>query len=227
VLSNRWPRIPSCGNGSWTCGASHDQVIDDVSLDTLLHAHGVIDEGRARSVVESWAQYLLDHRDEIAALQVLYHGPKGRRPTFAELRELADRIKRPPYNWTPDVIWHAYERVEAGRVRHADRTQVTDLVSLVRFAVGADAELVPYADRVRQRYDAWLLQQTQAGAVFSERQRWWLDRIADVVAASAGIAPADLDDAPFAERGGVDGALADLGDAAARYVDALNTELTA
>lgn len=207
--------------------ASHDQVIDDVTIDVLLDAHGVVDPNAAKSVVESWSQYLLEHRDEIAALQVLYAGPKGRRPTFAELRELADRIKRPPYNWTPDVIWQAYEKVEAGKVKHADRTQVTDLVSLVRFAVGADDELVPYADKVRGRYQAWLHQQEQAGAVFTARQRWWLDRIADVIAASAGITPEDLDNAPFTERGGTDGALADLGDTAADYLDTLNTELTA
>jgi type I restriction enzyme R subunit len=206
---------------------SHDQVIDDVTIDVLLDAHGVVDPNAAKSVVESWSQYLLEHRDEIAALQVLYAGPKGRRPTFVELRELADRIKRPPYNWTPDVIWQAYEKVEAGKVKHANRTQVTDLVSLVRFAVGADDELVPYADKVRERYQAWLHQQEQAGAVFTARQRWWLDRIADVIAVSAGIAPEDLDNAPFTERGGTDGALADLGDAAADYLDTLNTELTA
>jgi type I restriction enzyme R subunit len=207
--------------------ASHDQVIDDLTQDVLLDAHGVVDPNAAKSVVESWSQYLLQHRDEITALQVLYGGPKGRRPTFAELRELADRIKRPPYNWTPDVIWQAYEKVEAGKVKHADRAQVTDLVSLVRFAVGADDELVPYADKIRARYQAWLHQQEQSGATFTDRQRWWLDRIADVIAASAGIAAEDLDNAPFTERGGTDGVIAEFGDVAADYIDSLNRELTA
>ncbi len=207
--------------------ASHDQYIDDLTQDVLLDAHGVVDPDAARSVVESWAQYLQDNRDEIAALTVLYDGPQSRRTTFAELRELAERIKRPPHNWTPDLLWQAYERVEIGKVTHADRTQVTDLVSLVRFAAGTDEALVPYADKVWQRYEGWLLQQEQAGAVFTERQRWWLDRIAQIIATSAGISAADLDDAPFAERGGTDGALADLGDAAADYLEVLNQELTA
>jgi len=207
--------------------ASHDQVTDDLIVDVLLDAYGVVDPDAARSVVESWTRYLLDNRDEIAALNVLYSSPPGRRTTFAELRELADRIQRPPHNWTPDLLWRAYENVEVGRVTHADRTQVTDLVSLVRFAVGTDDALVPYADKVQERYASWLLQQEQAGAVFTDRQRWWLDRIAEVIAASAGINAADLDDAPFTERGGTDGALADLGDAAADYLDQLNEELTA
>lgn len=207
--------------------ASHDQVIDEVSVDALLDAHGVVDKERARSVVASWRQYLDKHRDEITALHVLFEQPQSSRISFAELRDLADRIKRPPYNWTPDLIWNAYEAVEVDRVRHADRHTVTDLVSLVRFTLGEDDELVPYADKVRERYAAWLAQQEQSGVTFTDQQRWWLDRIAEVVVTSAGVTGDDLDNAPFAERGGVDGALRDLGAEAARYLDQLNQELTA
>ena len=39
------------------------------------------------------------------------------------------------------------------------------------------------------------------GAVVTQRQRWRLDRIADVIATSAGISANDLDNALFAERG--------------------------
>jgi type I restriction enzyme R subunit len=207
--------------------ATHDQVIDEVSVDVLLDAHGVVDTERARSVVESWRKYLDEHRDEITALHVLYEQPQRSRLSFAELRELAERIKRPPYNWTPDLIWSAYEAIEVDHVRHADRHTITDLVSLVRFALGEDDELVPYAEKVRERYQAWLVQQEQAGVRFSERQRWWLDKIAEVIATSAGITADDLDKAPFAERGGVDGAIGELGGQTADYLEQLNQELTA
>ncbi len=60
-----------------------------------------------------------------------------------------------------------------------------------------------------------------------ERARWWLDRIADIIATSAGVTADDLDNAPFTERGGVDGAVRDLGSEAARYLEQLNAELTA
>jgi len=207
--------------------ASHDQVIDEVSIDRLLVARGIVDTARARSVVESWRDYLDEHRTEIAVLQVLYSQPESARVSYAELRELADRIRRPPHNWTPDLIWSSYEALEADRVAHVDRHTVTDLVSLVRFALGTEERLVPYGERVRERYAAWLQQQEQAGARFTERQRWWLDRIADVIATSAGVTVDDLDNAPFAERGGVDGALRDLGDEAASYLEQLNAELPA
>lgn len=207
---------------------THDRIIDQVSQDVLLDAHGVVDTSRARSVVESWRAYLEEHRDEITAIQLLSE-VRDRRASFRDIQELAERIARPPHNWTPDIIWNAYSALEVqvgGSVLNNHRT-LTDLVSLVRYTVGVDEELVPYADRVRQRYAGWLAQQEQAGVVFSETERWWLDRMVSVIAASAGIAPEDLDDSPFTERGGTDGALRDLGDRTADLIDELNTELTA
>lgn len=159
---------------------------------------------------------------------MLYDGtPGGGRVDYAALRELAERIKRPPHGWTPDLLWTAYESIEFDRVRHADRHTVTDLIRLVRFTMGLEDELVPYAEGVRERYAAWLLQQSQAGAAFSLDQRWWLDRIAEVVAESAGVSADDLDTAPFTERGGVDGALRDLGPEVVELLESLNRELTA
>ena len=205
----------------------YDQLIDEVSVDVLLDAHGVVDTDRARSVVKSWREYLEEHRSEITALELLYSTSAGQQVTFAELRELAERIKRPPHNWTPDLIWRAYEAVEVDLVSHADRHTVTDLVSLVRFTLGADERLEPFAAKVGERYRSWLAQQEQAGAAFTERQRWWLDRMADVIAASAGITEDDLDNVPFTEHGGVDGLIRDLGDQAALYLADLNRELAA
>jgi len=184
-----------------------------------------VDTSRARSVVESWAAYLLEHRDEITAIQ-LATAAKERRVGFADIQELADRISRPPYNWTPDVIWDAYAAVDVDRVRRSDRHTLTDLVSLLRYTVGMDQELVPYVDRVRERYAAWLAQQEQAGTSFSPLERWWLDHMVEVIGASAGITAHDLDEAPFTEKGGVDGALRDLGDRAGDLLGQLNTELT-
>jgi len=206
---------------------AHDRVIDEVSADSLLNAHGVVDTSKAKSVVESWRAYLDEHRSEITAIQLLTEA-REQRVSYDDIKELADRIARPPYNWTPDIIWNAYVAVELdGQDQASTHRTLTDLVSLVRFALGEDDQLVPYADRVHKRYAGWLLQQEQAGAVFTDRERWWLDRIVEVIAASAGIAPSDLDNPPFTENGGADGAIRDLGDRAAAILDELNQELTA
>ncbi|OZB87991.1 MAG: type I restriction endonuclease [Microbacterium sp. 14-71-5] len=87
---------------------------------------------------------------------------------------------------------------------------------------------MPYADRVHQRYAGWLRQQEQAGVTYTAVERWWLDNVTDVIAASAGISAEDLETAPFAERGGVDGAIRDLGGQhTVELLRTLNEELTA
>ncbi|MCL2490668.1 MAG: hypothetical protein FWF36_08125, partial [Propionibacteriaceae bacterium] len=209
--------------------ASHDRVIDEVSVDQLLDAHGVVNTSRARSIVDTWAGYLRDHRDEISAIQAIQESrtasSRTQHVTFAQIKELADRIKRPPHNWTPDVIWAAYEAIDKGKVRHSNAHTLTDLVSLLRFTLGLDDELVPYADQVRERYAAWLLQQANTGVAFTDQQRWWLDTMVDVIAASAGITDADLDESPFTERGGIDGIIRDFGDQAQHVLDELNRQV--
>jgi len=209
--------------------ASHDRVIDEVSVDQLLDAHGVVDTSRARSIVDSWANYLRDHRDEIAAIQTVQESRtaagRAQHVTFAQIKELADGIKRPPHNWTPDVIWAAYEAIDQGKVRHSNAHTLTDLVALLRFTLGLDNELVPYADQVRERYANWLLQQANTGVTFTDQQRWWLDTMVDVIAASAGITDADLDASPFLERGGVDGIIDVFGDQAQHYLDEINRQV--
>jgi len=209
---------------------AHDLVIDETSQDVLLDAHGVVDTDRARDVVTSWKEYLEQNKDEITALQLLYSQDGKAKVTFAELRELAERIKRPPHNWTPDLLWSAYVALEIDpenrHVRRTDRHTVTDLISLVRFTLKQEADLVPYREAVQERYAGWLLQQGQAGVSFSERERWWLDRMVDVIAQSAGITADDLEKSPFTERGGLDGVAAELPQIAA-LLQEMNTELTA
>lgn len=208
---------------------AHDQVIDEVSRDSLVDAYGVVDPDAARETIESWKAYLADHRDEISAIQLMFDA-KGRGIAFGDVKELAERIKRPPHNWTVDYIWSAYLSLGVeyrGSAETRDRHTSTDLISLLRYEVGIDDALVPYADLVESRYANWLARQEQSGATFSGSQRWWLDKMMQIIAASAGITADDLDKAPFGERGGVDGALRDLGDAAGDLLNELNQELTA
>ena len=205
---------------------THDQTIDEITVDVLRDAYGVVDPSKARSLVEDWFAYLTEHRSEITAIQIMDEA-RTRRVPFDAIKELADRIARPPHSWTPDMIWAAYEQVDAGRVRHRDRSRLTDVISLVRYTLGVDPELIPYAELTAARYEGWLLAQEQAGTTFTDTQRWWLDRMVDVISNSAGITADDLDEAPFDERGGIYGALRDLGDDAGDLLDQLNRELTA
>jgi type I restriction enzyme R subunit len=207
--------------------ASHDRVIDEVSRDQLVAAHGVVDYDKARNMVSSWKQYLLDHKDEITLIHVVYSQNKDARLTFQHLRELADQIARPPRAWTVDQLWKAYEALDSEHVRKTAHHTATDLITLVRFTLDQADELVPYADGVEERYANWIAQQAQAGVTFTDTQRWWLDRIKDTIIQSANITLDDLDLAPFADRGGIDGLGRDLGPNANTIITSLTEVLAA
>lgn len=207
---------------------SYDQMIDELSQDVVLEAGYSGDASdRARTTVESFRAFIEQHKDEITALEVLYSRPYDAHVTYSEIKELADAIERPPRRWTPESLWQAYEAVERSRVRGSATKVLTNLVSLVRFAIEADDELVPYPDQVAERYGAWLLAQEQAGRVFSAEQRVWLDRIRNTIASSLEISTDDLDYTPFREHGGIGRAHALFGDELPALLEELNEELVA
>jgi type I restriction enzyme R subunit len=104
---------------------------------------------------------------------------------------------------------------------------VTDLVTLVRFALHEDDELVPFPERVAERYRAWLLQQENQGREFTPEQLAWLERIRDTIAASLGITRHDFQYAPFAERGGLGKAVELFGERLDPLLDELTDVLAA
>jgi len=207
--------------------ASKDRVIDEVSVDILLNAEGVIDYDKCREVITSWKGFLEDNKDEITLIQVLYSQDNNAQITFKELRELSERIAAPPRSWSIDLIWNAYQALDTDNVQRADRHTATDLITLIRYTLEHDHELIPYATTVEDRYTNWLAQQHQNGATFTETQRWWLDRIKDTIIQTTHVTIDDLALAPFTERGGIDGAGRDLGPEAQTLIDDLNTTLAA
>jgi type I restriction enzyme R subunit len=183
----------------------HEQVIDDVSQDEVLEA-GVSEQARAkaRTLVTSFERFLEEHKDEIDALQFFYAQPYGKRLRFKDIRALADAIKAPPRSWTPEQLWRAYETLSRDKVRGASAKRLlTDVVSLVRFALHKSDELAPFADQVQQRFQVWMTEQANRGRRFTPEQVRWLEMMRDHVATSLEIDITDFDYAPFAEEGGL------------------------
>ena len=205
--------------------ASHDLIFDEGNKDELLDARGVVDTKKAKSLVESWIKYIEDNKNEITAIQMLYSKPKSVTITYKEIKELAERIRRPNPTWTVDVIWNAYLALEPTKVRKSSVHTTTDLVSLVRFTLGQMNELIPYAQLVEERYAGWLLQQENLGVKFTDNQKWWLDRIKDAISQSAHFDVKDLELSPFTERGGSSGVEEALGNSVTQIIESMNMEL--
>lgn len=203
--------------------ADHDRIIDEVNKDTLLMAGGVVDFDKARGVVASWRQFIEDNKDEVALIHVLYSQPEGAKVTFQELKELADRLKRPPVSASIDLIWNSFQALDGDKVKQSAKHAATDLVTLIRYTLEQDKVLVPFADIVQERYEGWLASQK---VEFSATQLWWLERIKDTIVQSARFSVDDLELAPFSERGGADGIGRDLGSQALDIINAMNEALS-
>jgi type I restriction enzyme R subunit len=180
-------------------------TIDHVSQDVVLEAGFSADAlERARGIVQSFERFIEEHRDEITALQVLYSKPYRRRLKFEDVKDLAERIQAPPYLWTESQLWQAYAALEKDKVKGASGKRIlTDLVSLVRFAMHQEPELIPFPETVQGRFATWLAQQEARGRPFSAEQRHWFEMIRDHIAANLSIEPDDFEYAPFAREGGL------------------------
>jgi type I restriction enzyme R subunit len=181
-----------------------DIVIDEGTVDVLQAAE--YDKGQAEKRTASFKAFIEANKNQLLALQILYSQPyPKRRLTYASIRELAQKLADPPHHLTTADVWQAYKRLQAALVRGAPNDKVlTDLISLVRFAVGQVEVLEPHAARVEQRFNLWIGRQIKAGRVFSDGQMAWLRAIKDYLAANVEIAPADLmRDQPFSDWGGV------------------------
>jgi type I restriction enzyme R subunit len=205
-----------------------EQTLDTISKDVVLEAaFSEAAKERAKTLVTSFEQFISDHKDEITALQVLYSRPYAQRLTFADIKALADELKAPPRSWLPEHLWRAYETLDQAKVRGSGGRMLTDIVSLVRFALHQEGELVPFADEVEERFRGWLAMQETAGRAFTDEQRAWLELIRDHVASGLAIAAADFDYAPFTQHGGIGKAYQVFGDDLAKLLDELNRVLVA
>ncbi|MGI8857606.1 MAG: DEAD/DEAH box helicase family protein, partial [Thermomicrobiales bacterium] len=221
---------PALRDALKTIQRRNEQTLDTVSVDDVREAgFSAGDTEKARQTVASFRDYIEEHRDDIAALDILYRQPYAqKRVTYGQVRDLAEQLKQPPRNWTPDALWQAFARVERDKVRGAGAQRVlTDLVSLVRHAAGTEGELVPYPDTVRARYDQWLDRQQVNGARWTPEQRWWLDQIAAYIGVNLSIAPDDFEDSPFFDKGGQIKAVQVFGKELPILLEELNTELVA
>ncbi|QES08837.1 DUF4145 domain-containing protein [Streptomyces venezuelae] len=207
---------------------AHDIVIDEVNVDEVKEARGITADELAIRRVSSWQQYLKDNRDEIAAFNIAFSERRDPKEVYRRLRDLARKIERPPFQWTPARLYDAYVQLGKAAQHPRGAAGVVDLIGLLRFELGLDEEVRPYRALVEERYAAWRARQEQAGAVFTADQVWWLDRMVDVIATDAAIEPEHLKDVPFIERGGVDGFLREFGaDRGAEILDELGRELGA
>jgi type I restriction enzyme R subunit len=211
-----------------------EQLIDHINTDELVFSgYSAQAEADANKVIQTFTDYLQQHKDEIAALGFFYQQPYQRRAlTFDMIEDLHDALSRPPLMLTTERLWSAYARVKESQVKGADRKrQLSDLISLVRFALGLDgdnAELKPFADQVDKHFQEWIFRHNaQRGTAFTPEQTDWLRLIKDHIASSCCISRDDFDYAALADKGGLQKAWQVFGEQLDGLLDEMNRELVA
>jgi type I restriction enzyme R subunit len=207
----------------------NEQTIDTVSKDEVLFAgHDVQAAEKARLTVDSFRGFIEQNKDELTALQIIYSQPYARRLlTYDAIKELADAIRKPPYNLTPELVWLAYEQLEKAKVKGAGPQKLlTNIVSLVRFAVGSVNVLEPFDDVVNRRFTEWLAGQEKLGKRFTPEQKEWLNMIKEHIATSLSVGLEDFENVPFNQKGGAVKAYQLFGQELNKMLEELNTVLT-
>jgi type I restriction enzyme, R subunit len=136
---------------------------------------------------------------------------------------------------TTERLWNAYARIHTNQVKGADRRrQLTDLISLVRFASGlaatdgAQVELRPFADEVDKRFADWVFRHNaQRATAFTPEQMDWLRLMKDHIASSCAIGRPHFDYAAFADKGGLQKAWGVFGEQLDPLMNEMNLELVA
>ena len=204
-----------------------EQMIDAVSQDRVISS-GFDQEAKARAEqrVESFKQFIEDNRDELTALQIIYSRPYGQRHlTYQQVQQLAQALKKPPHHFTTEELWGAYERLDQSKVKGAGPDRIlTDIISLVRFAIGETTTLEPYKETVNQRFQEWLNSQEKK---FSTEQMAWLEMIKNHIATSLRIEMDDFENIPFQAKGGAIKVYQLFGDALDTILETLNEGLAA
>lgn len=183
----------------------NEQTIDTTSKDhVILVGFGTEAKEKARTVVDTFRKFIEDNKDELTALQIIYSRPHGKRHfTYEQIRKLAEAVRKPPYSLTPEILWQAYEQLEKSKVRGAGPQKLlTNIISVVRFAIGETDVLEPFSETVDRRFDNWLSEQEKSGRVFTPQQMEWLNLIKDHIATSLSVGVEDFEYAPFYEKGG-------------------------
>lgn len=172
---------------------SHDQVIDTVNLDSVVYAgFDSQREENADKVITTFREFIEENKDEIIALRIIYNENYKDRPIVIEqLKSLYEKLKKK--NITVERLWDCYYIKFTNKVKRGTVAQLTDLISIIRFEIGATDELTSFADRVNANFKEWTFRKNAGYSQFTEEQMEWLRLIKDHIISSLSILDEDLD----------------------------------
>jgi len=199
---------------------AHEQRIDLLNPDEVLTAAWDKDNvEKANEIVKEFSEWMLQHKDELTALQIFYNQPYRRRElTFTMIKEVMDALQSDKPALAPMNVWRAYEVsgpstslgtlgsfgfISGASTGSAPLTDLIALVSLIRRITGLDNILTPYNKTVDKNFQDWVFKKQAGVTKFNEEQMQWLRMIKEYVINSFHIDKEDFDYNPFNAMGGL------------------------
>ena len=177
--------------------------VDDISTDKVIEFAPV--KERAEGIIKSLKEFIELHKDELAALSVIYHKSYGKeRLTYDGIKELSDALVNNAPSLSIPVLWGAFMQVSPNKVQRAKTPEkmLTNVIQLMRFALGQDTELKSFDTVAAQRYNLWLGRQKKRGIVFTPEQLDWLNEIKNFIVYNSSMTEKDIQET-LSDKGGI------------------------
>ena len=207
----------------------NEQTIDVTSKDEVVYAgNDPLVVERAKLTIKSFKELIEHNKDELIAIQIIYGKPYSQRHlTYEAIKELANALRKQPYNLSPGLVWLAYQQLEKSKVKGTGPQKLlTDTISLIRFATGQANVLEPFEDEVNRNFNSWLKNQESHGTHFTPEQTEWLNMIKQHITTSLNVGIDDFELSPFNQKGGAIKAYQLFGKELNKTLEELNTVLT-
>ena len=204
---------------------SHNQIVDNVNIDTVLYAgYDTQQEENADKVIAGFKEFIDENKDEIIALRIIYNQKYADRPMAIEqLKALYEKLKAKGI--TVDRLWECYAIKQPDKVKRGTLAKLTDLISIIRFELGYADKLSPFADKVNYNFMQWTFQKNTGAIHFTDEQMEWLRLIKEHIISSLSILPEDLELTPFDKKGGLMGFYQAFGEHYKEILHEMNVEL--
>lgn len=182
---------------------AHEQRIDHANPDEVINVGWDKDnKDKAAQLVKDFTGWMLQHKDELMALQIFYNQPFRRRElTYTMIKDVLEKLQNDKPTLAPMHIWRAYEALE--QCNGSARNELAAIVSLIRKVSGLDTTLTAYDKTVDKNFQDWVFKKQAGATKFNEEQMQWLRMIKEYVTNSFHIEKEDFDLDPFNRNGGL------------------------
>lgn len=177
--------------------------IDELTPANIIHSE--FSEKNAQELTTNFKAFIEENKDEIDALSIIYNKQyKERYLTYEKIEDLHKKLaaEMPPLETAN--LWRAYKLLQKDKVQDVKDPAklLTNIVQLVRFAIGQDENLEDFSAAANSRFELWKGRQIKRGVEFSPEQQQWLEEIKNYIVSNAYIELNDVQEY-LGHKGGI------------------------